>query len=586
MHSESDMADVDSTLFVFCKWDLDKSGAISQDVLVKVLTELSDMSVDEIHILFEHIDADSSGSIEYEEFANWLVSSTLPSDNLLLQKCRCPDGHEFSTYAPEVDGWCCEECGDDLEVNQEALQCFECAGLCWCIKCTLGQTDVKNTEEIALATARLTAAMHMPVATKEVEDVHDQCGDQQELIADEALDEDGLEAHNQPTEGPVRLNICGLAGLLCTLDADRKWTVHQTKEAIESMTGIPEYSQSLVFGFLALQDVDVLGYLQIPDGSEMILLRRSELQTEWLQTIRTKPKPDDRPRSFLDAAPEEIRADRLIVLEAVSRSGEDLQYASCDLRGDREIVLAAAKIFPSSLVFATPQLLGDYAFALEAVQMYGLLLQFMPQEIRANRDIVIAAVSNNGPALLYANEGLLLDSALAELAVEQGFSLRRTRSYRLGEFPAVALAAARKDRNEVAYVSQRLRADRWFAMELLKLDPWHMRNISRDLTQDDEVVNTALDYGFSLETAPEKLRSNRNVVYLTVQRRGLELAYASTDIRANRKIVTAAVRKTGLALQHASFQLRNERKIVEVAAKQDTGALKFAGAHLRNVWDC
>lgn len=592
------MADLDSVLFVFCKWDLDKCGSISEHVLLKVLTELAEMSVEAVHVLFEHVDADANGSINYEEFSNWLYSSTSPSDSILMQECRCPDGHEFNTFAPEVDGWCCEECGDDLEIHREALQCSQCAGLCWCIKCTIGQADVDTAEAIALSAAKATADFHMLHAGKDNEAEEEDCADQMDEQA--LCEEQEPEYHAptlEPTEGPVLLNVCSLSEPLCAVEADRQWTVFQVKGAIEVATGIPDLAQSLIFGFLALQDDDMLGALNVPNGAQIVLLRRSELQTEWLKKIRTADRvpdvPDDRRPAFLPArsvpsflanAPEEICADRLVVLEAVSRCGSDFRFASCDLRGDRAIALAAAKMDTFALSYATPTLLASRDFGFEAVQMEGMCLQYLSDHLRADAEVVTAAVRNRGLALIHAAEELFLDRDLANLAVDCGFTLRHNLSRRLGDHQAIVLAAVQLHEKEVRFASHRLRSDRWFAMELLKQSPWHLRNIATELTSDPDVLATALFNGFTLRDAPEKLRANHDVVYFTVQKKGLELAHASQELRANRKIVTAAVRQNGMALQYASFQLRNERKIVEVAYKSDSSAVKYAGAHLRNAF--
>ena len=45
----------------------------------------------------------------------------------------------------------------------------------------------------------------------------------------------------------------------------------------------------------------------------------------------------------LDYASEELKADRQIVLEVVKNKGDALEYASEELKSDKEIVLAAVK---------------------------------------------------------------------------------------------------------------------------------------------------------------------------------------------------------------------------------------------------
>merc|ERR1719487_2764953 len=317
-------------------------------------------------------------------------------------------------------------------IHQECLQCPECANLSWCIKCTLQQANVEIVEAFTLAAVRSTMATCVPLPAE--------------------MDT------NAPTEGYARLSICSLAGSLCELEADLQWSVLQLKQAIESSTGIPDCAQSLIFGVEALQDHNVLGTLQIPDGARVMLLRRSELQIEWLKKIRTASAGKDPGAhwlraSILEKAPPEIREDRLVVLEAVSHSGMDFQYVCDDLRADREIALAAVKASPEALAYAAPELCGDHT-------------------------IVTAALKKTGMALKHAADEILDDRNFVDMAVQGGFRLRSLRADlrpRFGDCETVALSTACCEESEIQYVSQRLRADRCFALKLLKENPWHWR---------------------------------------------------------------------------------------------------------------
>ncbi len=61
--------------------------------------------------------------------------------------------------------------------------------------------------------------------------------------------------------------------------------------------------------------------------------------------------------------------------------GESLEYASADLRADREVVL-------------------------EAVKSYGCTLEYASKGLRSNREIVLEAVKNEGWALESASADL------------------------------------------------------------------------------------------------------------------------------------------------------------------------------------
>jgi hypothetical protein len=63
----------------------------------------------------------------------------------------------------------------------------------------------------------------------------------------------------------------------------------------------------------------------------------------------------------LEYASEELKRDREVVMEAVKQEGTALQYASEELRGDREVVLEAVKQDGWALQYAGSLLLYEVA---------------------------------------------------------------------------------------------------------------------------------------------------------------------------------------------------------------------------------
>ncbi len=52
----------------------------------------------------------------------------------------------------------------------------------------------------------------------------------------------------------------------------------------------------------------------------------------------------------------ELKGDREVVIAAVKRNGRALYYAAADLKGDREVVIAAVTQDVRALEFASPEL--------------------------------------------------------------------------------------------------------------------------------------------------------------------------------------------------------------------------------------
>merc|ERR1712176_753554 len=106
----------------------------------------------------------------------------------------------------------------------------------------------------------------------------------------------------------------------------------------------------------------------------------------------------------LQFAPDEIRSDRDLLLEVVRDTEQGwraLEFAAPDFRCDREILLLAIRSGWDGwkvLSFADASLRGPDGrdVVLEAVRCNGRALQFATAELRADRDVVSAAIQQSG----------------------------------------------------------------------------------------------------------------------------------------------------------------------------------------------
>ena len=121
----------------------------------------------------------------------------------------------------------------------------------------------------------------------------------------------------------------------------------------------------------------------------------------------------------LQYASEELRGDREVVMTAVSRTGWALRFTSEELRGDREIVMKAVSQFGWALEYASEELRGDREIVMTTVSHVSLCLQFASEELRGNREIVMKAVSKQGHSLAHATEELRGDREIVRKAMSQ-----------------------------------------------------------------------------------------------------------------------------------------------------------------------
>lgn len=94
---------------------------------------------------------------------------------------------------------------------------------------------------------------------------------------------------------------------------------------------------------------------------------------------------------ILQFASKDLKKDKELVLHAVERCWETLQYASCELQSDLDIVTSALAQNPLALQFAAARFADDRDLVLEAVSRDAQALKFASRKLQA--DAVISATA-------------------------------------------------------------------------------------------------------------------------------------------------------------------------------------------------
>jgi hypothetical protein len=83
----------------------------------------------------------------------------------------------------------------------------------------------------------------------------------------------------------------------------------------------------------------------------------------------------------------------------VARYGRALQFASAELKNDKEVVLAAVAENGGALVHASAELKNDKEVVLAAVAQYGWALGHASVELNNDKEVVLVAVAQDRSAL-------------------------------------------------------------------------------------------------------------------------------------------------------------------------------------------
>ena len=100
------------------------------------------------------------------------------------------------------------------------------------------------------------------------------------------------------------------------------------------------------------------------------------------------------------------------VLKWVTGCGRALQLASAELRGDREVVLAAVRECGAAISFASNELKADRDVAVAAVREDGRALHWVSEDLQNDRELVKEAMLDWPWAIAYASDALQIDKPL------------------------------------------------------------------------------------------------------------------------------------------------------------------------------
>ena len=279
--------------------------------------------------------------------------------------------------------------------------------------------------------------------------------------------------------------------------------------------------------------------------------------------------------TVLNLASTELQDDREVVLHCVKNGGEAIKHASARLRGDKEIILAAAT--------------GEYG----KWNSY-TVLSFASTELQDDRDVVLHCVKNDGYAIEHASARLRADKEII-LAAARGLNsatVLKLASTELQDDREVVLHCVKNDGKAIKHASARLRGDKEI---ILAWKWWRSDNLlsfaSTELQDDREVVlhcvkNDGCHDGYAIKHASARLRGDKEII-LAAARKGYSatvLSFASTELQDDREVVLHCVENDGDAIKHASARLRGDKEIILAAARKwnsDT-VLSFASTELQD----
>lgn len=222
---------------------------------------------------------------------------------------------------------------------------------------------------------------------------------------------------------------------------------------------------------------------------------------------------------------QELRNNKKLVMAAVSQDGLALEHASEAMREDLDVVLQAIKQNPNAVKFAAPTLYKklitehpeltfnkpfmealvtkdasmfefasgnlkrDKQFVLLAVNRDGDLLKFVSPELQADKEVVLIAVKWKAPALKYAS---------AELKKDKQVLLAAFRVLEMNNDKELFKLLINDHPGAIAYGTKEIQNDKEIGLVAVKKDAKLYFELGFELRKDFEVIDAMLQQDLSL----------------------------------------------------------------------------------------
>ena len=412
------------------------------------------------------------------------------------------------------------------------------------------------------------------------------------------------------------ISVSTLGGHLCTIHARRDWYGRDLKAQISELTKTPQSKQKLLYGSQLIRNVDLLEkVLPLPDcvtqePLEILLVRQSYDLDYWLDEI-------NRDYKRLRKAPEEIKADRHVVMAAIEQDATAIKFASDAVKADKEVAMKALAKDASMVNFIDMDLWEDCDVMMAAVPRMTLMYRKLSPEVRSNRELTVEVLKRQGeylqyaPAILQADKevaliaargvsekykynllsmvsgNLLLDKEVVVACAENGCSQLQEIREDLRADEDVLRALVTGNPMELDKMPAAIKGDRSFVLELLRRRGDALK-FAGEFCDDRECVEAAVRQSpFSFEWASVRLRGEKDVALLAIDewtrptwqnpaaRHETPFRFASKELRADREVVLRAVAKNGISLALADATLRMDREVVTAAINENGIALEY-----------
>jgi|ERR1712216_604685 len=177
----------------------------------------------------------------------------------------------------------------------------------------------------------------------------------------------------------------------------------------------------------------------------------------------------------LQYAPEAMRRDRSIVLDAVTSRVGAMEFADNDLKCDRSFALLAIQRHASVIQYLT-NMFSDVDFLLKVVEDFQATWEHIPESVLCSHGFMLRAISSDSNAVRQAAlrrlpSCLRMDAGFMGSAVRIDGLFLEHAAFELRNDRDIVRAAVRQNASALKYASKERCSDRLVVLEAYARDP-------------------------------------------------------------------------------------------------------------------
>ncbi len=206
-----------------------------------------------------------------------------------------------------------------------------------------------------------------------------------------------------------------------------------------------------------------------------------------------------------------------LVLAAVRNNGISIAYANEEFKADKEIALIAIKQDPSAWRNISESIRFDVDIVnntitdenlktiIGSIYKYNDLLPYLKPEYKNNRELIHAFVSSKTLNIKYASESIRRDTTYMEmLIITRDPDILMFAADNIKDNPEIVKKAVILNSATYPLISQRLKKDKDFILELVKIEPNIFLNIEPEFKKDENILLTAISKSANIYHEIEK----------------------------------------------------------------------------------